>query len=238
MQDIPPDLFATKGAEYLIVIAYLFLLIGFWRLLARSTAERATVALLRRVHGVRRVPKIRGWFRVPEGYYFHQGHSWAIDEPGHGGTVRVGMDDFSQRFLGRPEAFHLPRVGDRVKQGECGWEVEVESKSIPMLSPVEGRVVAVNSEISQTPELVGSDPYERGWLLKVQVDNAKAAFTNLLSGRLARAWNEATVDRLHHMQAGELGLLLPDGGVPVDGFVRVLAPDDWDEVARDFFLSN
>jgi glycine cleavage system H lipoate-binding protein len=238
MQNIPPDLFATKGAEYLIVIAYLFLLVGFWRLLARSTAERATVALLRRVHRVPRVPTVRGWFRLPDGYYFHQGHSWALDEPGSGGTVRVGMDDFSQKFLGRPGAFHLPRVGDRLKQGERGWEVEVESRSIPMLSPVEGRVVAVNPEISQSPELVGADPYERGWLLKLQVENTKAAFTNLLSGRLARAWNEATVDRLHHLQAGELGLLMPDGGVPVDGFVRVLAPESWDELARDFFLTN
>ena len=238
MQNIPVDMFATKGAEYLIVIAYLFILIGFWHLLARSTAEKATVALLRHVPRVPGLPKVRGWFRVPDGYYFHQGHSWAIGEPGSEGMVRVGMDDFSQKFLGRPEAFHLPHVGDRLKQGERGWAVEVESRSIPMLSPVEGRIVAVNPEISQAPELVGADPYERGWLLKVQVENTKAAFTNLLSGRLARAWNEATVDRLHHMQAGELGLLMPDGGVPVDGFVRVLAPDDWDELARDFFLSN
>lgn len=238
MQEIPPDLFATKGAEYLIVIAYLFLLIGFWQLLARSTAEKATAALLRRVHRVRRAPAVRGWFRIPEGYYFHQGHSWAAGEAEGSGMVRVGMDDFSQRFLGRPDAIHLPHVGDQLRQGEQGWEVEVESRSIPMLSPVEGRVVEVNPEVSASPELVGSDPYERGWLLKVQLDNAKAAFTNLLSGRLARAWNEATVDRLHHMQAGELGLLLPDGGVPVDGFVRVLAPEDWDELARDFFLTN
>ncbi len=74
--------------------------------------------------------------------------------------------------------------------------------------------------------------------MKLQVENTKAAFTNLLSGRLARAWNEATVDRLHHLQAGELGLLMPDGGLPVDGFVRVLAPESWDELARDFFLTN
>ena len=238
MQDIPADLFATKGAEYLIVIAYLLLLIGFWQLLARSTAEKATVALLRRAHRLPQLPRVRGWFRVPDGYYFHQGHSWAMNEPDGGGMVRVGMDDFSQKFLGRPEAFTLPRVGDRVRQGERGWEVEVQSRSIPMLSPVEGRVVAVNPEISQTPELVGADPYERGWLLKVKVENTKAAFTNLLSGRLARAWNEATVDRLHRLQAGELGLLMPDGGVPVDGFVRVLAPESWDELAGDFFLTN
>jgi glycine cleavage system H lipoate-binding protein len=238
MQEIPVDLFATKGAEYLIVIAYLLLLIGFWHLLARSTAEKATVALLRRVHRVPRMPRVRGWFRVPDGYYFHQGHSWAMNEPDGGGKVRVGMDDFSQKFLGRPEAFNLPSVGDRVKQGERGWEVEVQSRSIPMLSPVEGQVVAVNPEISQTPDLVGADPYERGWLLKVQVENTKAAFTNLLSGRLARAWNDATVDRLYHLQAGELGLLMPDGGVPVDGFVRVLAPDSWEELAGDFFLTN
>lgn len=234
------DLFATKGAEYLIVIAYLLILVGFWRLVAGPTASRATVALLRRVSPRPQIPRVVGWFRVPDGYAFHQGHTWAIEEPeGEGrGLMRVGMDDFSQKFLGKPGAFHLPNVGDRLKQGERGWTVEVESKSIPMVSPVEGRVVAVNPGVLESPELVQSDPYQQGWLLKLEVDNPKAARNNLLSGRLARVWNRDTVDRLQHMQAGELGLLLPDGGVPVDGFVRVLSPEGWEELAGEFFLTN
>ncbi len=238
MQAVPGDLFATKGAEYLIVIAYLVILLGFWRLLVRPTASRATAALLRRVPHAPQVPRVAGWFRVPDGYAFHQGHSWALEEPGGSGLMRVGMDDFSQKFLGRPGAIRLPEVGTQLKQGERGWDVEVESRSIPMVSPVEGRVVEVNPDVLASPELVQSKPYDDGWLLKVEVANPKAARNNLLSGRLARAWNRATVDRLQHLQAGELGLLLPDGGVPVDGFVRALSPDGWEALAREFLLSN
>ncbi len=40
------------------------------------------------------------------------------------------------------------------------------------------------------------------------------------------------------MRAGELGIVLPDGGIPVDGFARILAPERWDEIARDFLLSD
>ncbi len=169
-------------------------------------------------------------------YYYHQGHSWAAPEAG--GIARVGIDDFAAKLLGRPGAVALPRIGQRLTAGEPGWALEIDSKSIPMLSPVDGEVVEVNSEIGQAPAELFSEPYDGGWLIKVRVDNAKANLKNLLSGPLARSWIGETLEKLREMRAGELGIVLPDGGVPVDGFVRVLAPDNWEEVAREFLLSD
>lgn len=225
------DLFATKGIEYLIVIGYLIILVGFWKLLARPAVAEAGARSPQRVRS--RTPR---WFALRDGFYFHQGHAWAV--PGNGGVMTVGMDDFAQKLLGRPGSIDLPAVGARVKQGERGWEVEVHSKSIPMLSPVDGEVIAVNSEVLESPEIVCSDPYERGWLMKVRVGNTGAAVKNLLSGRLARSWIGATVENLRQLRAGELGILMPDGGIPVEGFVRVLSPDRWDEIARQLLLSD
>ncbi|UCF40360.1 MAG: glycine cleavage system protein H [Gemmatimonadota bacterium] len=224
------DIFATKGVEYLIVIGYLLVLVGFWRLLgspARHEVEAGAAA--------RPARKPALWFETPEGVYFHQGHTWATPEDGD--LVKVGMDDFARRLLGTPGGLGLPTVGARLSQGERGWAVDVEAESIPMLSPVTGEVVAVNDAVLGSPQLA-ADPYGEGWFLKVRVPNRGAVLKNLLSGRLARAWMADTVEKLRAMPAGELGTVLPDGGVPVDGFARVLAPEQWAEVAREFLLSE
>jgi glycine cleavage system H lipoate-binding protein len=224
------DLFATKGLEYLLVIGYLVVLIGFWRLLSRPPARAKAVA--RSPRGER----VGGWFDVRNDVYFHQGHGWVA--PPEGDVVTVGMDDFAQRLLGHPEAIELPAVGAQLRQGDRGWALQVDSKSISMLSPVDGEVVAVNQQVAAEPELVNADPYDRGWLLKVRVPRPETTRKNLLSGRLATAWMAQTVERLRAMPVGDLGVVLPDGGMPVDGFVRALAPEDWDRVARELLLSE
>ena len=224
------DLFATKGLEYLLVMGYLVVLIGFWRLLMRPPV-RTGPAVRRPGHA-----RVGGWFDVRDGIYFHQGHGWAA--PDEEGVATVGMDDFAQRLLGVPVAVELPPVGMRLEDGGRGWSRRFGSKSVDMLSPVDGEVVAVNEAVQASPDLVNQDPYERGWLMKVRMPRPETARRNLLSGKLARAWMADTVEKLRAMRTGELGVVLPDGGVPVAGFVRMIAPENWDEVAREFLLSE
>ncbi|MBI2401718.1 MAG: glycine cleavage system protein H [Gemmatimonadetes bacterium] len=211
------DLFATKGAEYLMVIGYLVLLAAFWRFLWTPSAAKAGAA------GVRSPMPLGRWFDVPEGRYFHQGHAWVLPESED--VVRVGMDDFAQKLLGRAAGFVLPEVGARLAPGERGWQVQVDGHAIPMLSPVGGEVVAVNADLLASPGLANADPYDRGWLVKVRVPNPAVASRNLLSGKLARAWMDGMV-------------VLPDGGFPVSGFARAMSPEAWDQVAREFLLSG
>ncbi len=227
------DLFATKGIEYLIVIGYLVMLVIFWRLFrvpvgmgaVRRAVPRAAAAVGR-------------WFDVRDGYFFHQGHTWALPDAEERETVRVGMDDFAGRLIGRPDAIALPGVGERLRQGERGWEISAAGASIPMLAPVDGEVVAVNDAVLERPELASREPYENGWLLEVRVDDRGRLPKNLLSGRLARQWMETVAEGLRLQQVGDLGYVLPDGGTPIDGFARALAPDRWDELARELLLSD
>jgi glycine cleavage system H protein len=221
----PPDLFATKGIEYLIVIGYLVALVMVWRLLLGPQGAGE-------VHHRRR--RVGGRFILPEKYCFHQGHSWAW--PVGGNVVKVGMDDFAHRLLGRPDGIDLPGLGTRLLQGERGWELRVGAVSVGMLSPVEGEVVGVNYEVVDSPEILCADPYERGWLLEVQVPEQRRNQRNLLCGPIAHAWME---EQLRAMRV-DLGLVLPEieASAGCDGFARVVAPDDWHEVAGDLFLSR
>lgn len=230
MEAINGDLFATKGLEYLIVVGYLLLLVGFWRLMQHPGPARAASRA-----GQARRP-MRRWFDVRDGVFFHQGHSWAA--PDDGDLMRVGVDDFAQKLLGAPAAIELPPVGTSLRQGERGWGIRLDGHHVGMLSPVDGEVVEVNPAVQSRPGLVTSEPYDLGWLMKVRVPSKAAARKNLLSGPLARAWMDGTIEQLRAMRAGELGIVLPDGGFPVAGFARVLAPEGWDELARQFLMSD
>jgi hypothetical protein len=107
-----------------------------------------------------------------------------------------------------------------------------------MLSPVDGTVVAVNERAKANPDILSSDPYGDGWLLRVRVPRFKANSTGLLSGKVARRWMEEVCRELSGGISPELGLLAQDGGLPVEGMARSLDPVNWDKVARKFFLTE
>lgn len=225
------DIFATKGAEYLIVIAYLVLLVVGLRFFTPPRVARAIGATARQA-GRRLAP----WFALREGYHYHQGHSWAAD--GHDTVLRVGLDEFAAQLVGDADGVELPAVGDTVRQGLPGWTVRAGDRTLSMVSPVEGEVVAVNHAVLASPQLATDDPYGDGWLLKVEATHRRASLRNLLTGGMAARWMDHTVERLRGLPAGGLGVVLPDGGAPVRGFGRALGPEEWHSVVREFFLTE
>ena len=181
------------------------------------------------------VPTISGWFNLPEGkIYYHRGHSWVIPESSN--IVRVGIDDFAQKLVGRIDAVKFPKVGSRVVQGEKAWSLNVGAKSIDMLSPVDGNILEVNENLISSPESIGKDPYGQSWLLKVQVPKVSTNLKNLLSGGLARKWMEGIKENLFTRMNYNLGAVSQDGGVPVYGIARSLDPEKWDEIVKEYFL--
>ncbi len=220
------DIYATKGIEYLIVIGFFVAFALFCRYMyrprKRGTAEIAASSVTR--------------FRVPEGLFYHQGHGWLRPEPGSIGVV--GLDDFARKLIGKVDAVELPPVGAKLAQGEKGWSLVADSERIPMLSPVAGEVVEVNSEVLRSPDLLGKDPYGKGWLLKVKSARIASNTRNLLSGNLARAWMESALDKLHPLHGESLGPVLQDGGLPIDGIARILGGDDWVELAKTHLLTD
>lgn len=220
------DIFATKGIEYIIVMAFLAAFIYFSRYLAHRPASEEG--------GTTKAPL--GIFRVPEGLFFHQGHGWLRPEPGSVGVV--GMDDFARKLIGKVDSVEMPAPGTRLAQGDVGWKLVVGSAKIPMLSPVDGEVVAVNPEVIRSPAILSQDPYGRGWLFRVKSPRIAADTRNLLSGKLARAWMENALDDLRPINPDNLGPVLQDGGLPVDGLAKAMGGNRWDEMARMHLLTG
>ncbi len=220
------DIFATKHIEYLLVIGFLLLFIPFWRLLNRPA--RAVFEAAERI-----VPAISEWFRLPEEMYYHLGHSWAVPEGGN--VVKVGVDDFAQKLVGKINAIQMPNLGSTIHQGDKGWTLEVDSKALDMLSPVDGKVVAINEELVNSPENINKDPYN-SWLMKVEAPRFSVDKKQLLSGTMAKKWMEGVRENLLSRMNYNLGAVSQDGGVPVDGIARNLDRERWDEIVKDFFL--
>jgi len=220
------DIFATKHIEYLLVIGFLLLFIPFWRFLSRPA--KAVYEIAERV-----VPAMSEWFRLPEERYYHLGHSWAVPEGIN--TVKVGMNDFAQKLVGKINAIQMPILGSTIHQGDKGWTLEVDSKAIDMLSPVDGKVIAINEEILNSPDHINKDPYN-SWLMEVETPRFSVDKRQLLSGTMAKKWIEEVRENLLSKMNYDLGLVYQDGGLLVDGMARNLDKDKWDDIVKEFFL--
>jgi glycine cleavage system H protein len=182
-----------------------------------------------------RIPALVAGFEVPENLRYHAGHTWALGESSE--MVRIGMDDFASKLVGKIESISLPQRGRWVRQGQKIWTILRDGKSVDMVSPIEGTVTNVNDAVARDPELARKDPYGDGWLVTVQAPDAKINFRNLLGGTLARLWTESAALQLRNRMPALAGALAQDGGVAVDDLTAHMPDEDWAVITREFFLS-
>jgi glycine cleavage system H lipoate-binding protein len=213
----------------------IFLAIDYVRSQKQLAKQSTVLSVLREVPS-RVVPNIVAGFQVPENVRYHGGHTWALSESRE--LVRIGMDDFASKLIGRIDSISLPQRGRWVRQGQKIWTIFRDGKSVDMVSPIEGTVSDVNEAVVKDPELAHRDPYGEGWLVTVQAPDSKINFRNLLGGALARMWTEDSALRLRkRMPIAMSAALAQDGGVAVDDVSAHLPNEDWATLTKEFFLS-
>jgi glycine cleavage system H lipoate-binding protein len=179
-------------------------------------------------------PNIVAGFQVPDNVRYHPGHTWALSESPN--LVRVGMDDFASKLLGKIEKVALPQRGQWIRQGQKLFSVERNGVKVDMVSPIEGSVADVNDALVADPGMAGKDAYGDGWLVTVQAPDSKTNFRNLMGGALARAWMEEAAERLQRRMPQLAGALAQDGGLAVDDLTASLPQSEMAALAREFFL--
>jgi glycine cleavage system H protein len=126
---------------------------------------------------------------VPEGLRYTAEHEWITPSDGDPSVVRVGITDYAQDQLGDVVFVQLPEVGATVSSGESVAEVESTKSVSEIYAPLEGEVTAVNDALSDTPELINSDPYGSGWMMELRIPDADA-----VSGLLDAAAYQAVIE--------------------------------------------
>lgn len=109
---------------------------------------------------------------------FSQDHLWARLE--EDGRVTIGISDYLQEELGEIYNFRLPEEGEEIMKDEAFSTVEAQSGKEELLAPLSGEIVEVNYELNDVPELANEEPYEDGWLLRLDM-TAPSEFDELLT---------------------------------------------------------
>ncbi|KAF2299631.1 hypothetical protein GH714_001458 [Hevea brasiliensis] len=110
----------------------------------------------------------RGLSSVVKDLKYADTHEWVKVE---GNSATVGITNHAQDHLGDVVYVELPEVGAAVKQGDSFGAVESVKATSDINSPVSGKVVEVNEELNNSPALVNSSPYEKGWIIKVDISD-------------------------------------------------------------------
>ena len=97
---------------------------------------------------------------------YTKSHEWLTVD---GKTATVGITDFAQSQLGDVVFLELPAAGRKLAERESFGVVESVKAASDLYSPIAGRITAVNDKLTAHPELVNSDPYGDGWILKLEL---------------------------------------------------------------------
>jgi glycine cleavage system H lipoate-binding protein len=177
------------------------------------------------------VKSIKG-FDIAGGYYYHNGHTWASIESG--GVIRVGLDDFSMKVLGNPDAFELPLTGQELNKDKIGWGMKRKDNLADILSPVNGVITQVNHEIRKNAAVPGSDPYGNGWLFTIHNSDIKSVFKDLMTDDDGLEWTGSEVSTLEGMIEETIGPLSTDGGLLMADIYGNLPDLGWNNLTRTF----
>jgi glycine cleavage system H protein len=104
---------------------------------------------------------------IPSELNYTPDHEWVRRTGAN--TVRVGITDYAQSALGDVVFVELPEVGDDVTAGSEFGNVESTKSQSDLYAPISAKVVAINSDLADSPELVNSDPYGAGWLIDLEL---------------------------------------------------------------------
>ncbi|MCB2412720.1 glycine cleavage system protein GcvH [Demequina sp. TTPB684] len=106
---------------------------------------------------------------VPADLLYSAEHEWVSGDVEPGSVVTVGITEHAAKALGDVVFVELPSVGDKVTAGEVCGELESSKAVSELYSPVSGTVTAVNEALNDAPAAINDEPYESGWIFKVDV---------------------------------------------------------------------
>jgi len=103
---------------------------------------------------------------IPENLQYTKEHEWVLADAS---IYTMGITDFAQAALGDIVYVQLPKIGESIIGGTVCGEVESTKSVSEIFAPVTGVVSAINEGLTNAPELINSDPYGAGWLIKIDI---------------------------------------------------------------------
>ena len=227
------NIFDTKGIEYLVIIAFLLLLIPFWLVLNKQAKvkEQFSKAIDSLATAI---------LKIPQGIFHSKNHTWAFLEKS--GTARVGIDDFLPHLTGELGIRLLKKPGERVRKGELMAEMVHDDKLLQVFSPISGTILNTNPVLEANARLLNSDPYGQGWLYFVKPSLWIEEIPTFLMAEDATDWLSKELIRYKDFLASRLAryspetsmVVLQDGGELAENSLSELPGDLWLDFQKEF----
>ncbi len=175
-------------------------------------------------------------FSLPGGVFISSGHVWAnVTVPG---LVRVGMDDFARKMIGRITALEFPAKDSVVQKGERLFAIHQGERVAIFTAPITGKVHVVNTELREHLDWLEKQPYEKGWVCSLKPEHLANELESLRLGEKAADWYREEITRFRQLLAPANGNGHPAGVTElaqlVEGQLEELDEQTWSKFAETF----
>ena len=227
------NIFETKGIEYLIIIAFLAMIIPFWLTINKQVGISGQI---RKAFGI----LTANILKIPQGLFYSRNHTWA--HLSKSGIARVGLDDFILHVTGEVKFSNLRNPGDFIRKGDLLTELDQKGKLLKIYSPLSGKITGINSILYDNPEVFTEDPYEAGWIYKIKPSKWIAETNGCYLAEEAISWSKKELERFKDFIAESVKKLSPeastvilqDGGELFDQPLSELPDEVWQEFQKSF----
>ena len=113
---------------------------------------------------------------IPENFKYTKEHEWCLID---GDVATIGITDFAQSELGDIVFVEFPELQSSINKDDSVGTIEAVKTVADLYSPLSGDVIEVNESIELEPNLINDDPYDKGWIFKIKINNEKE-ISNLL----------------------------------------------------------
>ena len=178
-------------------------------------------------------------FYIPGGVFISDGHCWVRME--EDGMVKVGIDDFARKLLGKIDAIEPPNLGMAIGRGQPLFSAKQGYRSVPFRAPLSGRIAKVNTRMKQDAEALEVTPYEGNWICVIDAEALDTELQHLKIGKAAVSFYQ---DELEHAKT----LLLQKRGQEASGKSNgsreglgtdvsgELTDSQWNDLVKEFFM--
>lgn len=175
-------------------------------------------------------------------FFYHPGHTWIKVEKAD--EVRVGLDCFVRRMIGKVNVIVLPLAGTRCRRGETLCSIIQEEGILNIVFPLSGSILSVNQKLKDQPDLISKDPMGDGFLLTLKPKNLQRDQQHLFSGEAALSWYREELERFKTAIISELngqervGMTMQDGGIKLRDIKKIVALERYIQLVGAFLRSG
>ena len=174
--------------------------------------------------------------------FYHPGHTWIKVEKAD--EVRVGLDCFLRRIVGKVNVIVLPLPGRRCHRGENLCSIIQEEGILDIVSPISGSILSVNQKLKDQPNLVSEDPLGNGFLLTLKPKDLQGDQKFLFFGEAALSWYQKELERFKAAAVSELhgqekvGITMQDGKISLKEIRTSVDPERYIQLVSTFLRNG